>query len=152
MKPNSKARSEALQKAASALLIEEKIDANGQVEILPLARLLVEREACHLNTAKIRIARAVWLARGEISKERQWGGNRPGAGRPPKDEITLSRAEMIRLDNLGRVHCFLEPDGRLKWDYSSDYDGSRIVASLSDAWDEDRGAFPENFTWKIDRT
>lgn len=82
---NSKARSEAIQRTARALLIEQQIDVNEQVVILPLAKLLVDRELCHLTTAKIHIATAIRRARGQISKERQWGGTRPGAGRPKEE-------------------------------------------------------------------
>lgn len=63
--------------------------------------------------------------------------------------ITLTCADLIRLDNIGRVHLFLEPDGRFKWDYSSDYDGSRIVGSISDAWDEETETFAETYTWTV---
>lgn len=81
-RPNSKARSEAIQRAARALLQEQQIDVNEQVVILPLAKLLVDRERCHLTTAKIHIATAIRRARGDITARRVWGGPRPGAGRP----------------------------------------------------------------------
>lgn len=76
-KLNTRARSEELRRAARALLIEQEIDVEEQVAIPPLATLLAKRESCHYTTAKLKIAQAIRLARGEISEERGWGGPRP---------------------------------------------------------------------------
>lgn len=75
-KPNTRARSEELRTAARALLIEQQIDVKEHVNIPPLAKLLAERETCHYTTAKLKIAQAIRLARGDISEGRGWGGPR----------------------------------------------------------------------------
>lgn len=82
--PNSRGRVVELRAAAKALLIEQGVNVEEQVVVLPLAKILKERENCSIDAAKRHIARAVRLARGEISQER-WGGYRPGAGRPKTD-------------------------------------------------------------------
>ena len=92
-KPNTRARSEELRRAARALLIEQAIDVNTQVDIPPLAKLLVERERCHYTTAKLKIAQAIRLASGDISRERGWGGPRP----KPIEE-RKARNGKIRID------------------------------------------------------
>lgn len=74
---NTRERSEELRKVARALLIDQQIDVNGQVDIPALAKLMADQESCHYTTAKTKIAQAIRLARGEISRERDWGGPRP---------------------------------------------------------------------------
>jgi hypothetical protein len=81
--PNTKERSDAIQAAARALLVEREIDIKQQVLFRPLAQELVKRADCHYDTAKRHIAKAVRRARGEMAA--QWGGAREGAGRPKED-------------------------------------------------------------------
>lgn len=83
--PNTKARSLALQNAAKQLIEEQRVDVTQQVVFLPLAKLLMAQEHCGIDTAKRHIATAVRRARGELSYA-QWGGYRPGAGRPKQDD------------------------------------------------------------------
>lgn len=92
-KPNTRARSEELRRAARDLLIEQAIDVSKQVDIPRLATLLAKRENCHYTTAKLKIAQAIRLARGEISKEHRWGGPRP----KPIEE-RKARNGKIRID------------------------------------------------------
>lgn len=92
-KPNTRKRSEELKKAARALLIEQQIDVNENVPIPPLAKLLMKRESCHYTTARLKIAQAIRLARGEITAARSWGGPRP---KPIEDR--KARNGKIRVD------------------------------------------------------
>jgi DNA-directed RNA polymerase specialized sigma24 family protein len=85
MSHNTKARSDALQQAAQRLLEEHQVNVLQQVHYLPLAQELRSRTGCHIDTAKQHIMKAVRRKRGEFS-ESQWGGVRPGSGRPPKGE------------------------------------------------------------------
>ena len=62
------------------------------------------------------------------------------------EPITLTRDEMIRLENRGHVYLFQAPDGRLHWDCVKSWEGDQMVASLSDACDEE-GDYPETFTF-----
>lgn len=77
-KANNKARSDAIQHAARALLAASQADITQQVDLSPLAAMLVQQTGCHPDTAKRHIARAVRLARGEGTHDRTWGGVRRG--------------------------------------------------------------------------
>lgn len=81
-----KAALDIVEQSGVNLLLEQNIT------VLPLAKQLMEKTGCGIDTAKVRIAWAArrWrhmLATGEPLAERQpgWGGNRPGAGRPPNE-------------------------------------------------------------------
>lgn len=77
---NTRERSDAIQTTARALLEARAIDITKQVDIAALVPALVEQTDCHPDTAKRHIAKAVRRARGEAAAN--WGGARPGAGRP----------------------------------------------------------------------
>ncbi len=84
--PNTKARSQYLQSIAAEIVAAAGIDVSVQVPADVRRRLMgqmVERAACHPDTAKRKIMRAIRLARGELVA--QWGGAREGAGRPRKE-------------------------------------------------------------------
>lgn len=85
MAVNTKARSEELQEAARTLLVTHEVDVNNQVALLPLAKDLMRLTGCEISTAKRHIAKAVRRARGVLS-DAQWGGSRPGAGRPTEQQ------------------------------------------------------------------
>lgn len=80
MPNNTKARHQEILTAAHAILDEQNVDVIEGVEIRPLAKILEARAACHYDTAKRAIAKAVRQKRGQLVA--QWGGNRPGAGKP----------------------------------------------------------------------
>lgn len=68
-----------------ALASREIVEASGvdigqPVDVLPLAKLLVERTGCGIDAAKRHVARAIRLERGEAVVSR-WGGQR--TKRPP---------------------------------------------------------------------
>jgi hypothetical protein len=84
MPNNTKERSLEILTAAHSILTEENVDVSEGVEIRPLAKILEERVSCHYDTAKRAIAKAVRQKRGQLVA--QWGGYRPGAGRP-KEKI-----------------------------------------------------------------
>lgn len=77
---NTRARSDAFQQAARALLEETSFDLNEGVDYAALVPMLIERTGCHSDTAKRHLAKAARLMRGEAAAA--WGGSRPGAGRP----------------------------------------------------------------------
>jgi len=79
-----KKRTQQLAAIAAEILAESGVDVSQRVEIRPLAKLMKARCDAHYETCKRHIARAVRRARGEMAG--QWGGRRPGAGRPKKDE------------------------------------------------------------------
>jgi len=70
----------------------ETIDALSQEERIPqlrkMARMVKELSDCHNDSAKRNIAKAMRRARYGIMKDKKkdkdWGGKRPGAGRPSK--------------------------------------------------------------------
>ena len=77
---NTRARSDAFQQAARALLEEAAFDVRESVDYATFVPLLIERTGCHSDTAKRHLAKAARLMRGEAAAA--WGGSRPGAGRP----------------------------------------------------------------------
>lgn len=91
MSTNTKARSEEIQAAARALLVEYSVplDERAPRMLLPL---LMERTGCGVDAAKRHIAKAQRVARGEYAHAK-WGGPRPGAGRPTEDELTARPAD-----------------------------------------------------------
>jgi len=76
----TKNRTQQLASLAAEILAESGVDVSQQVEIRPLAKLMQARCDAHYETCKRHIARAIRRAQGETP--RQWGGPRPGAGRP----------------------------------------------------------------------
>lgn len=82
--PNTRARSQAIQDAARALLVERQINITQRVDIRALAKDFSAAFGCHYDTAKRHLAQAVRLARGEAPRATDWGGQREGAGRPPR--------------------------------------------------------------------
>lgn len=83
MSNNTKARSQEILAAAYLVLDEQGGDVTEAVELRPLAKILEARVGCHYDTAKRAIAKARRQRRGQLVA--QWGGNRPGAGRPKED-------------------------------------------------------------------
>lgn len=82
----TKERSQQIAASAAAILDEQRVDVEQQVDVTRLALLLQQREACHINTAKRHIAAQVRLRRGEISQLPEWGGARPGSGPKKREE------------------------------------------------------------------
>jgi len=80
MPNNTKARSQKILAAAHAILEEEGDNVTEAREIRSLAKILETRVNCHYDTAKKAIAKARRQKRGQLAAE--WGGARPGAGRP----------------------------------------------------------------------
>lgn len=83
---NTKARSQEIQAAARALLLEYNVSINETASSRKFAPLLMERTGCGIDTAKRHIAKAQRIARGEYTHAK-WGGPRPGAGRPEQETI-----------------------------------------------------------------
>lgn len=63
--------------------------------------------------------------------------------------ITLTREEMWRLNEKGRVYLFLETGGRTIWSWNTDAVPVRQIGSLSDAFDADLDDFVEEYTWHV---
>jgi uncharacterized protein (UPF0210 family) len=81
----TKERTQQLAALADAILAESGVDVMSQrVEIRPLAKLMQARCDAHYETCKRHIKRAVRRAKGETAG--QWGGPRPGAGRPKEEK------------------------------------------------------------------
>lgn len=91
---NGKERVEFLRKEARRILDESGADVTGKVAILPLAKKLIKATGCGIDAAKRRIAEAIRRKRGEYVKATtgNWGGYRPGAGRPK--EGTMANANL----------------------------------------------------------
>lgn len=79
---NTQARHLEILDAAKKVLVENQIDITKTlgINMLPLAKVVASRTNCHLDTAKRNLATAIRQARGGLPN--QWGGKRPGAGRP----------------------------------------------------------------------
>jgi hypothetical protein len=76
-----------LAEIASQIVTESGIDVSKPVgrDVRRLATIMRQRTGAHIETCKRHIGRAIRRARwGE--PERQWGGRRPGAGRPRNTE------------------------------------------------------------------
>lgn len=97
-KTNKKDRSDAIQEAARRLLVERQIDITQQVDVLSLAKDLATELACHPDTAKRHIARAVRLARGETAHEGTWGGVRRGEYAIDHSKVTIRIAAASALE------------------------------------------------------
>lgn len=80
MSLNNRARSDSIAVAARALVEARGVDVTEQVQVRLLAKELKAQTDCHYDTAKRHITKAVRLRHGEMTT--QWGGTRPGAGRP----------------------------------------------------------------------
>lgn len=85
MSGKSKQFTAELQVKARQLLDASGADITGQVMIRPLAKQLVADTGCNIDTAKQHVARAIRRARGDWVGEREQGGRREGAGRPPNE-------------------------------------------------------------------
>lgn len=85
MPNNTKARSQEILAAAHHLLEEQNVDVSEEVSLRPLAKILMVRVSCHYETAKNVLGKAVRQKRGQLVAE--WGGVRPGAGRPKEDSV-----------------------------------------------------------------
>ena len=83
MPANTRERSDALHTAARALITARGLDVTADSVPRALAVDFAAAEGCTLETARRHLARAARLMRGEASAA-QWGGTRPGAGRPKK--------------------------------------------------------------------
>jgi hypothetical protein len=83
----NKEYSKSLASMAAQILADSGVDVNHPISravILQLAKIMRQRTGAHVVTCKRHIARAIRRARwGE--PDRQWGGPRPGAGRPRKE-------------------------------------------------------------------
>jgi hypothetical protein len=86
MPANTRARSEALQQAARALIERRGLDVTVANVPRPWANEFAEQHGCTIETARRHLAKAGRRMRHDASveAERQWGGIRPGAGRPKK--------------------------------------------------------------------
>lgn len=86
MPANTRARSDALQQAARALITARELDVTADSVPRALAVDFAAAEGCTLETARRHLAKAARRMRHSASTEaeRQWGGTRPGAGRPKK--------------------------------------------------------------------
>jgi len=82
MPANTRERTAALQDAARAFLEARGVNIAEAVPIKALAPAFARAQACHLDTAKRHLAKAVRRMRGELVAS--WGGPRDGAGRPRK--------------------------------------------------------------------
>lgn len=85
MASNTRARSAALQVAARAFVEARGVDITETVPINALAPAFAAEQACHLDTAKRHLGKAVRRMRGDLVPTP--GGARPGAGRPRKDTM-----------------------------------------------------------------
>jgi hypothetical protein len=85
----TKQRTQQLAAIAAEILAESGVDVSQRVEIRQLAKQMQERCDARYETCKRHIARAVRRARGEMAG--QWGGPRPGAGRPKKTETNTKK-------------------------------------------------------------
>lgn len=88
MLANTRARSDALHAAARALIIARGLDVTIENTPRAWAAEFAEQQGCTLETARRHLAKAARRMRHDVSQEaeRQWGGSRPGAGRPPKSQ------------------------------------------------------------------
>ena len=103
---NTRARSEALQAAARALIEAHGIDLRDGVPIRALADELVNSQGCTLETARRHIAKAARRMRGEISAADNWGGYRPGAGLKTSNErskVVLNEAARKQVARVARA-------------------------------------------------
>jgi len=95
MSANTKQRTEQLQSTARKIVVDFKPDLSQSVAILPLAKILMEKEGCKIDAAKRHIAKAIRRERYVWAKENglipdaptpqtevNHGGTRDGAGRP----------------------------------------------------------------------
>lgn len=80
---NTKDRSQQLAIVARAIADRHPDHVLNGGKLLPLAREMMTETGCNVDTAKRHIAKQFRLMRGELVK--QWGGSRPGAGRPPNE-------------------------------------------------------------------
>lgn len=92
MAVNTKARSQAIFAAALAAVRGfdiERLDALPPIAAAKqrqvLARLVAEATGCHRETARLAVAKACRQLRHGDQPADGWGGSRPGAGRPVKD-------------------------------------------------------------------
>lgn len=87
---NTKERHLEIYDAAVEILAEvggvTLVDSLPQDERIPLlrgmAKKVTELTSCHINSAKRNVTKAMRRARYNIAKESNWGGKRPGSGRP----------------------------------------------------------------------
>lgn len=90
MPANTRARSDALQQAARALITARGLDATLDSVPHDWAAEFAGQQGCTIETARRHLAKAARRMRHdasvEVEAERQWGGTRPGAGRPRKAE------------------------------------------------------------------
>lgn len=80
MTPATRTRYNELTFAAREVVAASGVDISQPVNVLPLAKQVVERTGCGIDAAKRHVARAIRLARGEAVASR-WGGSR--TKRPP---------------------------------------------------------------------
>lgn len=80
---NVKSRHQEILDACHKVIEDQGVDITQKVKTLPLAKMVVEKTDCHINTAKRNVAKAIRQKRGEYTE--QWGGGDRGAGRPRKD-------------------------------------------------------------------
>lgn len=100
MSAGAKARAERTLVLARALLVEEKVEVRGQVDLIPLAHILKRRAGVSYDTAKRHVHRAVMLARGELAAAPQWGGARvhpPPREKPAPKTVTIKAGSPIRV-------------------------------------------------------
>ena len=118
--------SDSIALAAQNIVQSSGVDITQPVAILPLARQLMAETGCKIDAAKRHIARAVRLARGELTTSPTWGGRRtPAGGRPTmrytvvvKDRRGATIAEypdnsLAASNRLAREEAGKDKDNRL---------------------------------------
>lgn len=76
--------SDSIGEAARRIVAASPMNPDTPVPVLPLAKQLMAETGCGIDAAKRHIARAVRLARGELTTAPTWGGKRTPAGGWPK--------------------------------------------------------------------
>jgi len=88
--PTTKERYQEIHEAALAIIRKFGIEQLDQIPGGPARKAqysvfrhqLIAQTGCHRETARVHLAQAARQLRGQ-SDEKQWGGAREGAGRPP---------------------------------------------------------------------
>lgn len=112
--------SDSIALAAAEIVAASGVDLTATVPILPLAKQVQARTGCGIDAAKRHVAKAIRLARHELTDSPAWGGRRtPAGGRPRKMNVTISMTaaddawgpggyEPENGDELDRIHADYE--------------------------------------------
>lgn len=125
-----KRRSIEIQAAARALLLAHGWQPDQQVPYRELAPVLMAQVGCAIDTAKRNMVKAGRVLRGEQAA--QWGGARPGAGRPPRakhaaEYYGISAAYTHHI-NRRLANGTVKYDEMLRWEVFSGPVGDRDAA------------------------